>query len=310
MIPHSFHIRLSPALTLLFLLASWGADGQQRGQHTQYMFNGLLINPAYAGADGPLNLTFIQRSQWAGVRGAPSTQTLLAHSLFKEKQMGLGLVITNDRIGVHKELNAQATYAYHLSFGRDRYLSMGVQAGVTNRKSDYLSLAGDSNADPNLFNPFISHTALNFGAGIYFRSGNLHLGLSAPQIMPQKLELNDSLALDLGKTNYLIFAKYRLPLTQAIDLEPGALVKYLPGLPLSFDLNVNVVFHRVLSSGISYRKGESIDLILKGQVTPQLQFGYAYDHPIGVIKTLSNGSHEIMVSYLFKFVRSGINSPR
>lgn len=311
MTTRTFLSAISMFLALLFIFAGpRKVYAQQRAQYTQYMFNGLMINPAYAGADGPLNVTFIHRSQWTGVDGSPSTETLTAHSLFKEKQMGAGLTVINDRIGVHKNLNALANYAYHLNVGPERYLSMGLQAGVHNRKSDYLSLIGDRNNDPNLSNPLIAHTAFDFGAGIYFRSPNFHVGLSVPEIIPQKMQLDDSITVQLGKTTCFLFSKYSLSVNEAIDLEPSTLLKYLPGLPFSFDLSINVIFHAVLTTGVSYRNNESVDFLLKAQITPQLQFGYAYDHPVASISRISNGSHEMMVSYLFRFVRSAINSPR
>lgn len=307
---------VSPArfIIALFLLIgpaqSREGHAQQRAQYTQYMFNGLVINPAYAGVDGPLSATLIQRSQWTGVDGAPSTQTLSAHSLFREKQMGAGLSIVNDRIGVHQNLNVLSSYAYHLTVGREKFLSFGIQAGLQNRKSDYLSLIGDADNDPHLGNPSFSHSSFDLGAGIYFRTRDFHLGLSIPEIIPGKFELNDSLTLELGNTNYFLFSKYRISLNDVLDLEPGTLLKYLPGLPFMLDMNLNAIFSDALTVGISYRKSESVDFLLKAQVTPQLQFGYAYDHPIGAITRISNGSHEMMISYLFRFVRSGIQSPR
>jgi type IX secretion system PorP/SprF family membrane protein len=296
---------------LLFTVASSRQIyAQQRSQYTQYMFNGLIINPAYAGADGPLSVTLIQRTQWSGLEGAPSTQTLSAHSLFKQKQMGVGLTVVNERIGIHKNLNALASYAFHVNLGPDKYVSMGLQAGVHNRKSDYLSLVGDFPNDPNVANPLIDHTSFDFGAGVSFRSPNFYIGFSAPELIPENVQVTDSLTIRLGKTNYFLFSKYRFSLNEAVDLEPSTLLKYVHGLPLSFDLNINMILHQVLTAGVSYRTNESVDFIFKAQITPQLQFGYAYDHPISVINRISNGSHEMMVSYLFRFVRSGINSPR
>lgn len=298
----------------LFLLIGWAqlreGHAQQRVQYTQYMFSGLMINPAYAGMEGPLSVTFIQRSQWTGTDGAPSTQTLSAHSLFKEKHTGIGLSIVNDRIGVHRNLNALANYAYHLTVGPEKHLSFGIQAGIENRKSDYLSLIGDAANDPHLSNPKFSHTAFDFGAGIYFRTRDFHLGLSMPEIIPGKLKLNDSVTLELGNTNYFLFSKYRLSLNDIVDLEPSTLLKYSPGVPLAVDVNLNAIFYDALTAGISYRRGESVAFLLRAQVTAQLKFGYAYDHPIGEIARLSNGSHEMMISYLFRFVTSGIHSPR
>jgi type IX secretion system PorP/SprF family membrane protein len=283
---------------------------QQKVQFTQYMFNGLVINPAYAGADEVLSLTLLHRSQWSGIENAPSTQTFSAHSLFKKKHIGLGLTLVNDRIGVHKNISAITNYAYHLRTGEKSFLSFGLQAGVHSRKSDYASLMGNSGTDPKLGNSPVSATFINFGAGLYFRSPRLHVGFSAPELIPENMTLNDTMYVHLSKAQFFLFTKYRIPVSSHIDIEPGMLVKYLAGVPVSFDLNLNTVFYKVLTAGLSYRKAESVDFLLRAQVTEQLQFGYSYDHAIGDIVRLSNGSHEVMINYLFRYSKAKVTSPR
>jgi type IX secretion system PorP/SprF family membrane protein len=303
-------LRCCTVCALLIYFAATRSMAQQSTQFTQYMFNGLVINPAYAGADEALSLTFIQRNQWADVENAPTTQTLSAHTLFKKKHIGLGVSLINDKIGVHKNLSALTSYAYHLKVGRDSYFSMGLQAGILNKQSDYASLVNPAINDPKLNNPFISHTSVNFGMGFYFRNPKLHMGLSVPELIPAKVSINDSTRIQLSTANYFLFFKYRLHINQAVDFEPGALLKYTAGLPLSFDLNANLIFHRVLTMGLSYRRSESIDFLLRGQLTPQLQFGYSYDYPLGEITKLSSGSHELMVNYVFRYERNKVSSPR
>jgi type IX secretion system PorP/SprF family membrane protein len=204
----------------------------------------------------------------------------------------------------------QTSYAYHLQVNQRAVLSMGVQAGVENKRSDYASLVGAGSNDPKLQNPFISHTMFNFGMGFYYRTPKFHAGFSVPELVPSKVSVNDSVRIQLSKANYFLFTRYRVKLNGTIDLEPGLLLKYTAGLPLSFDLNINMIFHQVLTMGLSYRRSESLDFLLKGQISPQLQFGYSYDYPLGEIRRLSSGSHELMVNYLFKYVRNNVSSPR
>jgi len=201
-------------------------------------------------------------------------------------------------------------YAYHIKTGDKAYLSLGLQAGIHNRRSDYASLAGYAGNDPKLNNPFISYTAFDFGMGLYYRSKRFQAGISAPELLPERISINDTLSIQLSSVNYFIFSKYRIPVSENIDIEPSILIKYLTDIPISFDLNANLVFRKVFTAGLSYRKSESIDFLLKGQVTPQLQFGYSYDHPIGVISKLSNGSHELMINYIFKYEQQNVASPR
>jgi len=301
---------LGVVFTVAMLTVSLEAFAQQKVQFTQYMFNGLVINPAYAGADEALSMTFIQRSQWAGVDNAPETQTLSAHTLFGKRRIGLGLTLINDKIGVHKSLNALTTYAYHLPVAERSFLSMGLQVGINRRQSDYASLAGGGTYDPRLNDVSIRRTFLDFGMGIYFRSPKFHAGLSIPELLPGRLDVNDTVTIQLSKSPYFLFSKYRLKASEFVDLEPSIFLKYQAGLPVSFDINANMIYRKVLTLGLSYRKDESVDFLFKAQVTRQLQIGYSYDHPIGHVSMLSNGSHELMVQYVFRFVEKDITSPR
>lgn len=301
-----------PVILLIsaMMMFSWDACAQQKVQFTQYMFNGLVINPAYAGADEALSMTFIQRSQWAGVDNAPETQTLSAHTLFGKRRIGLGLTLINDKIGVHKSLNALTTYAYHLPVAEKSFLSMGLQMGINRRQSDYASLVGGATYDPRLNDVSISKTFFDFGMGIYFRSPKFHAGISIPELIPGRLDVNDSVTIQLSKSPYFYFMKYRMRASEFVELEPSIFLKYQAGLPVSFDLNANLIYRKVLTLGLSYRKDESVDFLFKGQITRQLQIGYSYDHPIGNVSILSNGSHELMVQYVFRFLEKDITSPR
>jgi len=297
-------------VVILISFTAGKSVAQQKVQFTQYMFNGLVINPAYAGAEEALSLTFIHRSQWTGVENAPTTQTFSGHTLFKNKHIGLGLTIINDKIGVHRNFNASANYAYHLKIKDETYLSFGLQAGAHSRRSDYASLVGNANNDPKLYNPYISNTYFDVGMGVYFRSPRFHLGVSAPELIPERITINDTLSIRMSKVNYFIFSKYKVTLSENVDAEPSLMIKYLSGVPFSFDVNMNLIFRKVLTLGISYRKQESVDFLMKCQISPQLQFGYAYDYSIGEISRLSSGSHEVVVNYLFRYVQSKVASPR
>jgi type IX secretion system PorP/SprF family membrane protein len=307
--PYSFVIKI--AVTWLMLMHSPDQlEAQQQVQFTQYMFNGLVLNPAYAGAEEALSLTFIQRKQWAKIESSPSTQSLSGHSLFRKKQLGLGGMLINDKIGVHRNVTALASMAYHLKVANLSYLSMGFQAGIHSRKSNYGSLAGNVSVDPKLYDASVSYSSLDMGIGLYFRSPRLHVGLSAPELLPESFSLNDTTSVRMSNVNFFLFSKYRITVSEHVDVEPSVLFKYLKGIPLSYDINFNLIYRKVLTLGLSYRKKESIDFMLKGQITAQLQFGYSYDHAIGEVSRLSNGSHELMLNYVFKYTQSKVISPR
>ena len=283
------------------------AFAQQGPQYTQYMFNNLAINPAYAGADEHGSITILARDQWSKIQNAPSTQSLAAHTLVA-KRVGLGLVVVHDEIGVHKNTNAVASYAYHLRAGKRAFLSMGLQGGVSSFRSDYPSIAGNSN-DPLLAN-YVKYTSLSLGAGVYFRSPKLDAGVSFPGLLSHRQHFNDTLNVNFRTANLLGYVRYKIPLSASFVLQPSVLLKYFPGLPVSFDTNWMIVYKEVLSTGVSYRKKESLDLVIKLQLTVRLDAGYSYDYPIGNGSVLNTVSHELMLHYVFRKSTKNIVSPR
>jgi type IX secretion system PorP/SprF family membrane protein len=282
-------------------------NAQQSVQFTQFMYNNLVINPAYAGAEDYPAITLISRNQWTGVENAPSTQSLSAHTLIKKKNIGFGITVVNDKIGVHKNLDMMTNYAYHLKVGKLSYFSVGLQLGVSNLKSDYASLAGSS-SDPKLTS--INETMLGLGAGLYFRSPRFQLGLSAPQLLSKSVQLNDTTSLDIRRLNILGSSRYKFIVNERLEMEPGILVKYYPDLPVSYDVYWGIIYRKALTIGVSYRKEESIAGILKLQMTNKLQIGYSYDYPIQVAARLSTASHEFMLNYVFRSVKKHVASPR
>jgi type IX secretion system PorP/SprF family membrane protein len=287
------------------------ADAQQKEQFTQYMFNGLILNPAQAGSDEALSITFLNRRQWTGIDGAPVTQTLSAHTMLGNMRTGLGLYLVNDKIGVHKNQSFQGSYSYRLRISEESYLSMGLQAGLNVHKSDYTSLGSTASMnDPKLANGTIASTAFNMGAGLFYRSKRFEAGLSAPELIPEKISFNDTTRVNWQQAQYFLFAKYSIPLNDMLDFEPSMLIKYMQGVPVSYDVNACVLISDALMLGLSYRKQESIDFLLKARVTPQLQLGYAYDYGTGEVASTGNGAHELLINYIFKFSRDNVASPR
>ncbi len=308
---NSAHHTTTFSLAFLLLAGIIPCFAQQKVQFTQYMFSGLVINPAYAGADEKLSLTFINRNQWSGIEGAPTTQTLSAHTLFKKKQFGVGFLLVNDQIGVHRNVNASVSYAYHIQTGDQSYLSMGLQTGVKSFRSNYASLNTGGTNDPYLYNVVTQQMFFDFAAGIYYRSPRLHIGFSVPELIKQQFHVNDTLSVHLNNINFFLFTKYRFTVSENFDFEPSVLVKYLKGVPFSLDVNFNWVYRRIVTVGASYRKAESLDFLFKAQITPQLQVGYAYDYPMQTVSMFtSSGSHELMVQYLFSFFKKNVTSPR
>ena len=186
---------------------------------------------------------------------------------------------------------------------------MGLQGGIHSRKSNYARWPAERTwIQSSLTQPFPTQHLI--WAWVFYRSPRFHVGLSAPELLPEEFSLNDSTSITLRDANYFLFARYSITLNENIDIEPSMLLKYFAGIPLSYDVNMSLIYRKVLTVGLSYRKKESVDFMLRGQITPQMQFGYSYDHPIGEVSKVSNGSHELMINYVFKYVKSKVDSPR
>jgi len=285
---------------------------QQRPHFTQYISNELIINPAYAGAEEALSTTFVHRSQWSDLEGAPSTQTFTAHSLFKSKKIGLGLAVINDEIGVHSILNAAASYAYHIQLDEETYFSMGLQFGIEQKKSDYNSLLNQVQVanDPTLSGADLSSTSFEFGTGVYLKSRRLVMGISVPNMLPERSVIDDSLNLSLSNNNFYFLSRYEIPANNNISFKPGFLIIYHPGLPVTYDLNLAAIFNDVLLVGMSYRSMKSINAIIQAKITPQLKIGYSFDYALSGGTGIQSNSHEFMIHYLFRFSSNRITNPR
>ena len=287
------------------------ATAQQAMQFTQYMFHGILVNPGYTGTDDALKISLVNRMQWVSVEGAPVTQGLFLHSPVANKRVGVGLSFTNDRIGVHRSQVVKALAAYHLPVSTEGTLSFGMQVGANMSRSNYASLnTGTGGIDPQLAALGDARTAMVLGMGVYYHSGNFDVGFSVPNVISQSMQIEDSGVARWSAANYLLLAQYRFRLNDALNLQPGLLLKYYPGSPVSFDVNTCLIIRDVLTLGVAYRRAESIDLLMRAKLTQQLQFGYSYDHIIGQVAGISRGTHELSISYLFSFSHDNVVSPR
>lgn len=296
---------------LLLVMISQQVFSQQSAQFTQYISNELLINPAYAGAEEALSVSLLHRAQWSEVEGAPTTQSLTAHSLFKSSKVGLGLAVVNDKIGIHNILTASTSFAYRIQLKEETYLSFGLRFGLNQKKSDYNSLSGQiqNPNDPKLNGSNLSETDFEFGSGIYLVTPKLNMGISMPNMLYKPLE-SDSIDNSFLNNNIYFLFRYGISMSNNLILQPGFLIKYTYGLPMSMDINLATVVNNVLLIGISYRIQESINPIIQAKITPQFKIGYAFDYPLSAVNSYGSNSHEFMISYLFSFSKHKVSKLR
>ena len=301
--------------TLIIAFAATGLSAQQEMLTSQYMFNGLFINPAYAGSHPYAEATGLYRTQWTGFDGAPSTQTFGVEGPISNEIMGLGLTFINDKIGDTRQTEVFANWSYHLfldAAGKNR-LSFGLRAGFADYSSNLSETFVFEEGDPvfmeNINNAFVP----KFGAGVYFYSRKWYAGFSVPTIYAgdEKVRFNIN---DVGDRYFephsYLTAGYVFDLSPDLQLKPSFLIRYLNNAPVQADINCNLLIKNTFWIGASYRTGDAVIGILEYNIGNDLRAGYAYDFTTTAIGNYSNGSHEFMLSY--KFGRDPIKtkSPR
>jgi type IX secretion system PorP/SprF family membrane protein len=292
-------LRIVSVIIIMFLLPCY-VHAQQNIVYSQYLFNGLLINPAYAGSHVQLSATLTYRNQWVNFDGAPVTTTFGIHNSFNQGRVGTGLLVTSDKIGSYKNTGLFGSYSYKIKDPvSGGVFSMGVQAGFNNFKADYSALTLKSGQDPT-FNAFMSEFKPNFGGGIFYYNKKVWAGFSVPTILTRTEIFGGGLAQLKTPRYYYLNAGLKLPLdprTKKVILMPSFLIRAQDGTPLSADFNLNLVFDETISIGSSYRSGDGAILFLNYKLSEKFYIGYSYDWTTSDIRRFSNGTHEIMINY-------------
>jgi type IX secretion system PorP/SprF family membrane protein len=306
--------RMKKATLLLFaaaLIISVKSFGQQDAMYSQYMFNQLLINPAYAGNHEVISANLLFRDQWVGIDGAPVTETFSVDAPLHKNKVGVGLSVYNDKIGITKNTGAYFHYAFRIKF-RKSMLALGLQAGISNLRATYdqVSYSQDNSMYDYAFSQSLSEIFPNFGAGLFYNTENFYFGFSVPYLLKKSLFQQSNIQGYRQAQHYFLSSGYVFKLNQNLVLKPSLLLKYVDGAPLELDLNANMWFYGLLGIGASYRTGDSFDALLELQLNNQLRLGYAYDYSLTDLQKYNYGSHELMLKYEFSFKKSRIITPR
>ncbi len=297
---------------LLVLISGTFAHAQQDAMFSHYMFNGLFVNPAYAGSKEFVNTTLIARKQWTGFEGSPSTQIASLHAPLNDRRVGLGAVISNDKIGITNQTEFYGSYAYHIPMQTGK-LSLGLSAGFSYFKSKFSDLTVWDSDDPVYETNSLSNILPNFGGGVYYYSRKFYAGLSVPKILSYDPDQSFHAEVErVHKMSRHYYFTSGVILTNGGELKfrPSFLVKYVTNAPLQYDINLNVLISDIIWFGGSYRSGDAAVLILEYQVNKKLRVGYSYDFTLSEIRRHSTGSHEIILGYDFGFNVLKMKTPR
>jgi type IX secretion system PorP/SprF family membrane protein len=298
---------------LLFVMLASPVIGQQAPVQSHYMFNGLLLNPAYAGTKDYVSSALMYRKQWAGLDGAPSTQTLSLHGPLKSKKIGLGIFLLKDKIGVTSQTDLFASFSYHLPMPKGK-LSFGMQAGMNHFKSDIVKLQYWDPQDPVFSYNSYANLLPNIGAGVYYYEPLFYAGISVPGLISyntnEKFSVKSDTIVYQYSRKYFFTTGYVIETEKDFKLKPSVLLKYEKNGAIQFDLNMNVLINDIFWVGASYRSNDAIVALLEYQVSRKFRIGYSYDYSIGKLRTYQSGSHEIMLGYDFGYDVLKMKTPR
>jgi type IX secretion system PorP/SprF family membrane protein len=297
--------------SFVILFITIAGFAQQEAQFTQYMYNTININPAYAGSRGALSVFGLYRSQWVGLTGAPETATFSINSPINNSKVGVGLSLVNDKIGATTENNISADVSYTVQTSASFKLSFGVKATGSIFNFDADKLDPEDMGDPQ-FQDLSNKFTPNVGAGLYWHSDKAYIGFSIPNFIETNQYDDNDVAIYKEKISYYLMAGYVFNLDQFQDIQfkPALLTKMVQGAPLQVDLSANFMFINKFVVGVAYRWSASMSAMAGFQVTDGLYLGYAYDHETTELNNYNSGSHELFLRYEFINNKGDLTIPR
>jgi type IX secretion system PorP/SprF family membrane protein len=303
------------ATLILFTALAFKGYTQQDPMYSLYVFNGLLINPAYAGTREVLNATVLYRNQWVNIPGAPVTGGVSLDSPIKNEKISLGLNVFFDKIGVTDHTTVSGIYSYKLKFQKS-VLTLGLEAGAGffNSTNSEVRHSDDTTVDPAFVTDY--HMVLpNFSCGAYYYRDRYYAGLSVTDILGKAIQnrLYPNTANDVSVnvvSHFFLNTGYLLDLSPAMKFQPSVLLKYVPGAPLEADVNGVFSLVDVLYLGIGYRSNASVNFLTQVRLNQQLCLGYCYEYSTNELSSITSGSHEVVLRYQFDFSKGKILTPR
>ncbi|GMN10457.1 type IX secretion system membrane protein PorP/SprF [Croceitalea sp. MTPC9] len=295
---------LKTILLFLSLMLTSVAGAQQLPQFTQYMFNTISINPAYAGSREKLNITALHRNQWAGLAGNPRTSTFSIHSPLRNDRIGIGFSYINDQLGFEDTNYVYGDFSYTVPLSFDVNLSFGLKGGFTNYTRPLIDIN-----DPDL-GP-INEWTPNFGAGAYISSDRWYAGISSPRLVKSNVRSGEFVGLE--RLSYYAIAGLVVDISLDFKFRPSMITKFTNGAPATYDVTAGFLGYEKFWFGASYRFNDASNFgaFMDYQVSKDFRLGYAYDLPTGDLRPYTGGTHEVILIFELGERKAGIfKSPR
>ena len=308
-------------MTLFGGILSLGVWAQQDASFSMYFFNPLYYNPAYAGSRGDVSGTLVHRSQWVGVDGAPSTQSVNLHGMIPDKKLGLGLQVYNDVIGPVKNTSFQLSAAYHLPIGKETSLSFGLQGSLNSLRISFDQIKFDDQSDQAFINNNSSKLVPDASAGLYLYKPKFYAGFSTTHLFQPKFGLANSPDDTPAKyfRHYYLSSGMVVRMTDKVNFRPSVMLAYTQATPVNIGVNASFIFYEKLFLGIGTRLSKRIGIpgmddqliaMVEYEIGNFMRVGYAFDLYLNPIGRNTFGTHEIMLGWDLNLLKTKMTSPR
>lgn len=304
----------------ILIMVAQSSFAQQDAQFSQYMFNTLYFNPAYAGVEGVTKITAIHRSQWFlynstfGEGGAPTTQVLSLSSPILRFNSGVGFHIVNDQLGPENNLEIQASGAYHLNINEGK-MSIGFRVGAFSQTLDFDKYIWNEEDDPLRKNGKESQIRPDLSVGVFYRAEKYFAGVSFTHLIKSEFDFGlDNLRNPLENHAYFT-AGYDYEFNYDLIITPSVFVKS-DFNTVSFEAGFIGTYRERLWGGLSFRQSDAAIAMLGYGITKDnsLKLGYAFDYIIQGQDAKQPTSHELLLSYSLPVVSGSgkkiIRTPR
>ena len=316
--------------TILFFFLFHLSSGQVDPLFSMYLNNTVMVNPAYAGSHEAIRLSALQRWQWVGIEGAPSTSSFTASVPVRDLNLGTGVSMLNDEIGPVSSSSFAFDFAYHLKLSEEQvrvsissknissysnryrdelkgiYLSFGFKLGLNFNRINFGKLHSTTSYDPALLSGINNRTKLNLGFGLYLYSARYYLGLGVPRLFYKVMDYE---FLNQPKINFRNQPIYLnggivMDLNPQFKFKPTFMLRYVNGIPPSLDLNADFIYENSFSFGFGARLGESVNFMMAYWIHDYVSFAYNYDLPVFNTSLLNGGTHEISITVELKYKKT------